>query len=162
MSAVGEAAESPRRDAPGARRRARREPTARGLARYQWLPLLGSLLLLAVAGCLRIEGSEQVRVPGWGSLPTICSLRRVVGMPCPGCGLTRSFISLAHGRIGAAWNYNPVGLLLFALVAIQIPYRLLQLTRLARGLPELRLGAWSSWSLVVAAIWLLARWPWTW
>ena len=34
------------------------------------------------------------------SLPTACAFRRVTGLPCPGCGLTRSWVLTAHGRFG--------------------------------------------------------------
>ncbi len=40
---------------------------------------------------------------------TICMLRRVTGMPCPTCGVTRSFRALGQGEVGAAVRFHPLG-----------------------------------------------------
>ena len=110
---------------------------------------VGVLLASAV---LSVEDHGQVAVPGlpW-PLPATCTFRRVSGHDCPGCGLTRSFISMAHGQWHQAWGFNTAGPLWFALVAVQVPYRWLQIRRLrkasrfGRG-PE-RTGFWHSrWS----------------
>ena len=66
-------------------------------------------------------------------LPELCFLRRYTGLACPGCGLTRSFISLARGELAHAWAFNPAGVLWFVACAVQVPYRSVQLWRLARG-----------------------------
>lgn len=38
--------------------------------------------------------------------PVLCVSRLLVGVPCGGCGLTRAFVSLAHGQWRAALDYN--------------------------------------------------------
>jgi hypothetical protein len=43
----------------------------------------------------------------------LCGFKTVVGLPCPGCGLTRAFCALAKGDIGAAFSFNLIGPLLF-------------------------------------------------
>ena len=51
-----------------------------------------------------------------GGLPiTLCWFHAVTGLPCPGCGLTRSLASLSHGHLGDAFRYHPFGLVLYAL-----------------------------------------------
>ncbi len=47
-------------------------------------------------------------------LPSACAFRRVTGLPCPGCGLTRSWALTAHGRLGDAIDRHPFGPLTFA------------------------------------------------
>lgn len=48
-----------------------------------------------------------------------CLFRTFFGIPCPGCGMTRSLESIWRGELGAAIRYNPLGPLVFAvLVAI--------------------------------------------
>ncbi|MCX7847172.1 MAG: DUF2752 domain-containing protein [bacterium] len=39
-----------------------------------------------------------------------CLFRRVTGLPCATCGLTRSLASLAHGSWQRAYAYHPLGL----------------------------------------------------
>lgn len=50
------------------------------------------------------------------TLPDIplCPLRALVDLPCPGCGLTRAFTCIAHGRWAEAWAYNALAFPLFA------------------------------------------------
>jgi hypothetical protein len=60
-------------------------------------------------------------------VPPLCASRTWFGVPCPGCGLTRSFIHLAHGRWQASWQAHRLGWLLALLVLLQIPYRLYRL-----------------------------------
>lgn len=48
---------------------------------------------------------------------TICFVRRATGFPCPGCGMTRAFGSLAHGDWAAAWRLHPLSFLVAAELA---------------------------------------------
>ena len=43
----------------------------------------------------------------------LCHFKTVTHLPCPGCGLTRSFIHMAHLKVIDAAFYNPVGVVLF-------------------------------------------------
>ena len=72
--------------------------------------------------------------------------------------MTRCFISLAHGDLRAAWRYNPAGPLLFAMLAFQIPFRLVQLFRIRRGLPELRMGWWPQALFALLGVLMVGQW----
>ena len=66
-------------------------------------------MLTALA--LSVRDRSQVVIPFLKlPLPELCLMRRLASVDCPGCGLTRCFISLAHGDLPAAWSYNPAGL----------------------------------------------------
>ena len=56
--------------------------------------------------------------------PILCPLRRLTGLPCPGCGLTHAFVSLGHGDIAAALRFNALSLMLFPLGLLWIGWRL--------------------------------------
>jgi hypothetical protein len=125
--AVTEAPTAPAR--PGARVR-------RFEYHLMFLVLAVIVLVLSMTMSVRGEGT-QVSLPFFDEpLPELCYLRRFTGMECPGCGMTRSFISLGHGDVVSAWRFNPAGVLLFGLFVAQIPYRSLQLWRIRRGEPE--------------------------
>ena len=120
------------------------------------LILCGGVII--ASALLEVDGTRVV-LPGTEiALPGICWFRRLLDMNCPGCGLTRSFISLAHGSWSAAWHFNAAGPLLFALVVSQIPYQSCQLWRLRRGLSPWRLGATATIPVVVFAGALFAQW----
>lgn len=85
--------------------------------------------VLVAAFCCRIElgGIVFFRLPVIGlDIPLAhgCLSRRVLGISCPGCGLTRSFVAVAHGQFRLALEYNAVGPALFILCVLQIPYRI--------------------------------------
>jgi D-arabinose 1-dehydrogenase-like Zn-dependent alcohol dehydrogenase len=47
-------------------------------------------------------------------LPALCTMRRLTGLPCPGCGMTHAFVAIAHGHWDAALHYNAMAYPLFA------------------------------------------------
>lgn len=38
----------------------------------------------------------------------LCIYKRITGLPCPGCGMTRAFLSFFRGDIGQAFYYHPL------------------------------------------------------
>jgi hypothetical protein len=51
-------------------------------------------------------------------LPSVCLFYNLTGLPCPGCGLTRSFVCLGHGHWREALHWHPLGPLLFLVFAL--------------------------------------------
>jgi hypothetical protein len=135
--------------------------TPRGEPWFHLTLLLLSTTVLVAALLLRVEAGEQVILRWFElTLPGSCTYRLLLGIPCPGCGLTRCFVSLAHGDWRAAWQYNAVGIPLFFLVVSQIPFRLGQLYRIHRQLPEWRFGLWDSLPLGILIVLLMIQWLW--
>ena len=58
------------------------------------------------------------------NLPSSCPSMLFFHNPCPGCGMTRSFVSCAHGRFSESLQHHRVGPFFFLFVFGQIPYRL--------------------------------------
>ena len=122
-----------------------------------FLVLCGAVLLLAVV--LEVQDRNRVRLPGISApLPELCTFKRSFGVGCPGCGLTRCFISVVHGNVVDAWLYNPAGLFFFLVVAFQVPYRTVQIWRLRSGRAELNLHAIGQWSLIAVAVLMVVQW----
>ncbi len=42
---------------------------------------------------------------------TLCLINRFLGIPCPGCGLTRAVIAFCHGNLVSAIQLNPLVLI---------------------------------------------------
>ena len=127
--------------------------------RFHWLMLLLAIGVLSLSAMLHVRDGRQVLLPIWNvPLPSLCTFKRVSGFDCPGCGLTRSFISLAGGDLASAWRYNAAGIFLFLLLVFQIPYRLLQLWRAWSGRCEFQLhSAGLAWLLLLSFA-LVAQW----
>lgn len=97
-----------------------------------------------------VLGASFVLTPE--SLPRwpLCPVMAVLDLPCPGCGLTRAFTCIAHGRFGEAWAHHPFALPLFVGTALLISARGQSYAR--RGLDAM--GARG------ALVWVTCAWAW--
>jgi hypothetical protein len=118
--------------------------------------------VLAASVALRPLGDE-VAWPGGGALGVLCPFRRVLGLACPFCGLTRSFVALAHGELAAAVRFHPAGPVLFAALAVGLVAAIAAGVRRTRPLVERRgfvraFEAVTALTLVVGVIRMASRW----
>ena len=56
------------------------------------------------------------------SLPQTCIFKNLTGLPCPGCGLSRSVVAAAHGDIGMSLKHHRLGLLTLFYIVLQFMY----------------------------------------
>ena len=54
-----------------------------------------------------------------------CWFHSMTGLPCPGCGLTRSVLAIGSGEFAAAWQFNPFGYLVYAVLLVLVVLPLL-------------------------------------
>ncbi len=88
-----------------------------------------ALALAVLTFALLLEPSDAaVTLFGW-EVPVSCAFRRLTGVPCPGCGLTRSFVYLAHGQALDAFRMNLLGPFAFTALLVQAPWRVWRLWR---------------------------------
>jgi hypothetical protein len=87
--------------------------------------------------------------------PSVCLFRNLTGIPCPGCGLTRSVVATAHLRPAEGFGFHLFGPLVFVAA---LAWALLTLT--GRTLPpidwrrnravQLLGAAWLAWAVLRA------------
>jgi hypothetical protein len=53
--------------------------------------------------------------PPHGSGISVCWFEQATGLPCPGCGLTRSLSCGIRGMFPESWHYHPMGLFILVL-----------------------------------------------
>lgn len=58
------------------------------------------------------------------SLPDTCTFHNLTGLPCPGCGLTRSLVAAAHGDLAGSLTFHRLGLLTLSYILLQLIFRL--------------------------------------
>lgn len=118
------------------------------MRRVPWIAL-GTLALGLGLGLAGLLAPVADLLPG-------CAFKKVTGIACATCGLTRSVLALGQGRWGEALHWYPA----LALLAAGAPLAALwDLRRAWRGDPypalpasrALRFGAW----LLLAGIWAL-------
>jgi hypothetical protein len=90
----------------------------------------------------------------FAAIPHFCLLQRVLGIPCPGCGITRSLLATAHLHFSAAWNFNPAGIAIWLFLLFEIAARTLIACRreLAAGFQTMFTG-WEN--LLIVSLWLV-------
>lgn len=57
---------------------------------------------------------------------SVCPFAVATGLPCPGCGLTRSFVALAQGQLSVAWHVHPLGPVLASVATSWLLLRVLR------------------------------------
>jgi hypothetical protein len=90
--------------------------TMRGRA----LDLAGAAIVTAqlAASAWLVPAGDHVTLPGGAELGGLCWFRAAFHIDCPFCGMTRSFVWLAHGDVVAAWRFHPAGPLLFVAMLV--------------------------------------------
>jgi preprotein translocase subunit SecG len=58
------------------------------------------------------------------TLPETCTFKKLTGLPCPGCGLTRSMVAAVHGDVKQSLHHHRIGLLTLLYVLLQFVYRI--------------------------------------
>ncbi|MCL1973240.1 MAG: DUF2752 domain-containing protein, partial [Bacteroidetes bacterium] len=48
---------------------------------------------------------------------SLCLIKNIFGVECPGCGITRAFVSVVQFHFIDAWNYNKLIVIVFPLLA---------------------------------------------
>ena len=134
------------------------EPFPRIPESYHRIWFIGALLILSGSLVMRIQDNRETVSLLGVAVPETCTFKRVVGYGCPGCGLTRSFISLSHGRVIEAFYFNAVGLPLYLLVIAQIPYRLVLMHRIRQGQSTWQLSQAGTWVACLLSILLIVQW----
>jgi hypothetical protein len=89
--------------------------------------------------------------PGKTGFFPSCPFRALTGFNCPGCGTTRALHQLLHGNLVAAFELNPLTILLLPVLA----YALVLYTRsaiTARPLPQLSIPPKYVWLSVVVVL----------
>jgi Protein of unknown function (DUF2752) len=110
--------------------------------------------MLAGAALAALCAAAMLAPADAGNGPVVCPFRLATGLPCPGCGMTRAWVFLAHGRVRPALSANP-----FVLVTMPAAITLVLLVALAllrrRPLPDLAGVARSLGLKVVVTAWLV-------
>lgn len=80
----------------------------------QHLSVVGKRIRYGVLGMTLLSVSGAFAYSANSSLPRLgCPILHFTGIPCPTCGMTRSFIAIAQGDLGSAITYHLLGPLVF-------------------------------------------------
>ena len=122
----------------------------------------GLIALVFIASLLGVDRWRVLGLPAIGPEgSTLCLLRRTTGLPCPTCGMTRSFCAMGRGDLRDAFRQHPLGPVLHALLAF-VMVRSAVAAVWGRRLfaRTARLLLWSVPALLAAAVvvWVVRLW----
>lgn len=111
---------------------------------WHWTMLWGTMAVVALAFAMQVKGETQVAF--WGlsdyPLPELCGSRSLLGIDCPGCGLTRSVLALTQGDWERSLAFHRIGWVIALAILGQIPYRIYRLKELKSRVPDVQ---WPQW-----------------
>lgn len=112
---------------------------------FRYLVFAMSIVAIGMSFVLTVGADGRVYPPlATVPLPDACVSHRLFGVDCPGCGMSRAFISISAGDWDAAHRFNAASYVMYLFVAVQIPWQGMQIVRtLKRGRP---IDTW--WTLV--------------
>ena len=122
-------------------------PVAR-LPRGQWAPLVallvwGALVLLAVVVSRRS-----------GEAIALCQFKRLTGVPCPGCGSTRSVLRASQGDLLGSFLANPLLFATLLVLTVVLGLRFVAGRRMEWGLtPTQHKAVWILLAVLVVLNW---------
>jgi len=108
----------------------------------------------AVVGAAGIAVAALVSPDVIQNGPVLCPFRRVTGLPCPACGLTRSWVQFAHLNVDDAFAAHPFGPVTFLVVAALVVAVVLRRVRGHAALDLSRIARHPA-TLAMAAIWIV-------
>jgi len=116
---------------------------------WGWALALFGFAVLCIAASILVypEGTEEELWLFGMRFGGECGMKTQFGIPCPQCGMTRSWVWLVRGDFGQSFFYNPAGFLLLCWIAIG---GIIGLARLVRRNPTLWSPPWVAlfvWSM---------------
>jgi hypothetical protein len=71
------------------------------------------------------------------SKQSLCPFKLLTGFPCPGCGITKSFVALYEGHLLESLSYHIFGLPIFLFCIVLIIILLIELMNGKIGSPKI-------------------------
>jgi Protein of unknown function (DUF2752) len=126
---------------------------------HHWFAIVACLGIFVAAGLLSpgAAGQGGLTLAGF-RLPESCTFLQTTGIPCPGCGLTRSCVAAVHGRFGDSLAFHPLGIAVLLYAAAQALRHALWLARPAGRATIDRWGGRLDWGLVGLPVLMLILW----
>ncbi|NVN96229.1 MAG: DUF2752 domain-containing protein [Bacteroidetes bacterium] len=126
--------------------------------------LFSILLLACTAGyiwlAITLYNNRISATPKYG----ICIIKTITNIPCPSCGSTRAVLSFLNGDILASLYWNPIGIILIAIMLIS-PFWILfdviiKKSSLLIFYNRTEFFLRKKWVVISAILLILANWIW--
>lgn len=113
--------------------------------------------MLVAALVIQPAGDQNLQFLQY-QLPPMCGFRMGTGLPCPGCGLTRSWVHLAHGDLLGSFAQHRLGWLTMGYVFLQAIRHGMWLAQPKKRKAIDRWGKKLDTSIIVLGILLVLNW----
>ena len=120
--------------------------------------LLGGLIALAALLPPAAPGGDGGLAIAGQRLPEVCAVKRTTGLPCPGCGLTRSWVSALDGDAAGSLLHHPLGWLVLLYAAAQLARHAAWLALPRRRTATERVGRHLDRGVIALGVLLFVAW----
>jgi hypothetical protein len=99
-------------------------PLSSGRRSRHRMMLVAATIVVILSVLFNVRDGQRVEIRFLPNIPMpeTCWSHSLFGVKCPGCGLTRSIVYLAHGDWEASWKMHRVGLVMALAILAQFPY----------------------------------------
>lgn len=94
---------------------------------YILVGVLSAMFIISFILVPPYEGKSTLE--GWIG----CPIKAMTGIPCPGCGITRSFTCISHGSLLESLYYHPIGWLYYIGFAFLLFVKIVEISQGKRG-----------------------------
>jgi len=129
------------------------------------LPIFCHTFAMQSARCVQVGAgvllllSHLLPTPQNGNLaglPTLCPLKVLTAMPCPGCGVTRSLVFSAHADWPSAFAFHPLGPIIYGALWLVLASGVLSLWRKPRAISQrVLICAGSTFGTTLLILWII-------
>lgn len=91
-------------------------------------------------------------------IPSTCSFLDLTGLPCPGCGLSRSVVAAVRGDLAVSWGFHRLGALTVLYILLQAVFRIGLLVFPLAAAALSKTGTWLNRGLIGLAILFGINW----
>ncbi|MFW5739011.1 MAG: DUF2752 domain-containing protein [Myxococcota bacterium] len=89
----------------------------------------------------------------------VCPMAVIVGIPCPGCGMTRATLSALHGDFATSFRFHPLGMIIVPLFATYaIAHAVSYIRHGVSQVDKIVSGKWIDRFLVLLLITMIGVW----
>ena len=106
----------------------------------EYLRKLRLRITIRTAGCFLLAGIIYIAVYRIFGAGVPCLFRRVTGLLCPGCGMSRALGAISRGDILQAMQYNVLSVTLLPVILLYLFYRAVRYVK--TGYDAFRIPEW--------------------
>jgi len=94
-------------------------------------------------------------------IPLVCPFKKITGIPCPGCGGTRSTLMLLNGDVKGALLTNPISVVFIMSIFLSLVWLFVDGVKGTNSYEKHILRKWNTKVVILVIAVIIANWMWS-